>query len=288
MIQLNSNASALNTQHHLQFITSDVSKSIERLSTGYRINNAGDDAAGLQISENLRSQQRGIDKAIANVQDGINMLNTLDSAHAQITEHMQRYRELSVQGANATNSSQSYQALEAEMENIITSIFAISSSANFNGETIFVNGTNSYTIQVGANDSSAENTLELNVAITSGGNLLQFEEETSASGDTIDSEYDLLSVSDAQELIRISDEYLNDLNERRGVIGALTNRLEGISQELMVQRENIAATESRIRNADIAAESAALTRNQVRQNAAASMLTQASRQNSQVALSLLQ
>lgn len=284
-IVVNTNVQSLNAQRLLGRNTSALSRSFEKLASGFRINRASDDAAGLQISEILRAQIKGSEKAIDNVQDGINVLNTVDGSFETITNNLQRVRELLVQGANDTLSSSQRSAIVSEVRQLVTDITRISKSTQFNGKNLLDGTQTNFTLQVGANAIASTNTINLATATTSNpfgaingsalglgstGSLLVFNSNTSARAG----------------LSRI-DAALNTLNTRRAAIGALTNRLEGTSENLSIAVENFSAAESRIRNVDVAKETAVLTRNQILQQASASILSQ-SNQTPQLALQLLQ
>jgi flagellin len=262
-----------------------LGKSLEKLSSGYRINRASDDAAGLQISEGLRSQIRGTDQANSNVQDGINVLNTTDGSLETITNNLQRVRELAVQGGNDTLSSDQRSAIDKEIQQLAKDVTRIASSSQFNKKNLLDGTQSSFKIQVGANVTSATNTIDLATA------------GTNPFADTRATALNLLGAGDAVRLsvksngsslktLSIVDAALQTVQNRRASIGALTNRLEGASTNLQISSENFSASESRIRNTDIAKESANLTKNQVLQQASAQILGQAN-QTSQLALSLL-
>jgi flagellin len=284
-ITINTNVQSLSAQRVLGGNTKALGKSLEKLSSGYRINRASDDAAGLQISEGLRSQIRGSDQANANVQDGINVLNTADGSLETITNNLQRIRELAVQGGNDTLSTDQRSAIDKEVQQLAKDVTRIASASQFNKKGLLDNSTTSLKIQVGANVTSSTNTIDLATA------------GTNPFADSRATALGLLGASDAVKLsvktnasalksISIVDAAIQTVQNRRSSIGALTNRLEGASTNLQIASENFSASESRIRNADIAKESANLTKNQVLQQASAQVLGQAN-QGSQLALSLL-
>jgi flagellin len=284
-ININTNVQSLNAQRVLGGNVKSLGKSLEKLSSGYRINRASDDAAGLQISEGLRSQIRGSDQANSNVQDGINLLNTTDGGLETITNNLQRVRELAVQGGNDTLSTDQRSAIDKEIQQLAKDVTRIASASQFNKKDLLNGTTTSLKIQVGANVTSATNTIDLATA------------GTNPFADTRATALNLLGAGDAVRLsvksngsslktLSIVDAALQTVQNRRASIGALTNRLEGASTNLQISSENFSASESRIRNTDIAKESANLTKNQVLQQASAQILGQAN-QTSQLALSLL-
>jgi flagellin len=281
-IVINSNISSLNAQRHLTNNTNMLGKSLEKLASGYRINRASDDAAGLQLSENLRSQIRGSQKAYDNVQDGINLLNIADGSMETITNNLQRMRELVVQAANDTYSSAQRDAINSEIDALRDDIDRIANATIFNGKTLLGSGAvASMAIQLGANDDSTVDVLDVVSALgdtraTTGTGL-----SLSASATT--------SISDnasAQTYLTDIDTALTTLNTKRATLGAYVNRLEGAAANLLNNIENQSAAESRIRNVDVASESATMTRNQILQQASATVLSQANQAPS-LALKLL-
>jgi flagellin len=270
---INTNVASMNAQRYLTSNTTGLSKTMEKLASGFRINRAGDDAAGLQVSEKLRAQVRGSQKALDNVQDGINMLNIADGAYQSITDAIQRMRELAVQAANDTYSSAQRSAMQTEYDSLASGITQMAQAAQFNGIHLL--------------DASAPSEVNLQITANEGGNADDLDIKSAlidiASVDTAGS---LLSHSSAQTAISTLDDALDEINEARGKLGAFTNRLEYTAQNLATNIENTAASESRVRNVDVALESANLARNQILQQAASSMLAQAN-QSPQIALSLL-
>ena len=284
-ITINTNVQSLNAQRILGGNVKSLGKSLEKLSSGYRINRASDDAAGLQISEGLRSQIRGSDQANSNVQDGINLLNTTDGGLETITNNLQRIRELAVQGGNDTLATDQRSAIDKEIQQLAKDVTRIASASLFNKKDLLNGTTTSLKIQVGANVTSATNTIDLATA------------GTNPFADARATALNLLGAADAVRLsvksngsalktLSIVDAALQTVQNRRAAIGALTNRLEGASTNLQISSENFSASESRIRNTDTAKESANLTKNQVLQQASSQILGQAN-QTSQLALSLL-
>ncbi|HEY9688171.1 MAG TPA: flagellin [Coleofasciculaceae cyanobacterium] len=281
---VNTNVSSLNAQRHLGNNTNMLSKSMEKLSSGFRINRAADDAAGLQLSETLRSQIRGSKKALDNVQDGINVMNIVDGAYGQITENLQRMRELAVQAANDTYATAQRSAMQAEISQLIADVTRIAAATEFNGVKVMNGSATTFTIQLGANDVAAQDQLDLAAAASTSpfanATAAQLDANLSAAG------LGVASAASALAAITTIDNALTTVGNRRGAIGALSNRLEGAANNLSVSIENLASSESRIRNVDVAEESANLTRNQILQQASAAMLSQAN-QTPQLALQLL-
>jgi flagellin len=273
---VNTNVGAMNAQRYLTNNTSGLSKSMEKLASGYRINRAGDDAAGLQVSEKMRAQIRGSQKALDNVQDGINMLNIADGTMQSITDAVQRMRELAVQAANDTYSTAQRSAMQTEYDSLVSGVTQMADAAQFNGINLLNSSTPSeLKLQITANQGGNSDDLD----IVSG--LLDIADITSGiSGG------DLSDHDGAQSAISALDTALDDINAARGRLGAFTNRLEYAAQNLATNIENTSASESRVRNVDVAQESSTLARNQILQQASSSMLAQAN-QSPQIALSLL-
>lgn len=281
---INTNVQSLNAQRLLGKNTSNLAKTFEKLSSGFRINKSSDDAAGLQISEILRAQIRGNTKALDNVQDGINVLNTADGALGTVGDSLQRVRELLVQGANDTLSAGQRSAITSEITQLVTDITRVSNATQFNGKNLLDGSQTSFYIQVGANAVGSTNTINVGTAAglnpfdDIGGNALGLGSTGTA-----------LSLADntsALAAISLVDAALTTVNSRRAAVGAITNRLESAANNISIAVENFAASESRIRNVDVAKESANLTRNQILQQASATILSQAN-QSSQLALQLL-
>ena len=279
-IVINTNVASLNAQRFLAQNNKLLNLSLERLSSGYRINRASDDAAGLQISEALRAQIHGTQKALDNIQDGISVFDITDGVYQTVTDSVQRIRELTVQAANDTNATAQRTAIENEIDQLRTDIDRIASATNFNGINLTGSATpSSYFIQVGANASNSLDRIDITSAIgnistsTAGINL------TAASGQ-------FTSNTAIQSYITQIDAALSSLTTKRATLGAFTNRLQSASQNLSIAMENISNSESRVRNVDVAAESARLTQAQILQQAAASVLSQAN-QVPQLALQLL-
>jgi flagellin len=280
---INTNVASINAQRNLGTNTNMLSKSIERLSSGFRINKAGDDAAGLQISENLRAQIRGSKKALDNVQDGTNVLNIADGALATITENLQRMRELAVQAANDTYDSASRTAIETELDQLATEITRISDATQFNGVKLLdgsINGTNNMVLQVGYSNNATQNTIDV-------GSTGAFADTDATALGVNDASIDVTNNTNARTALNLIDTALTRVNTQRANIGATINRLERAATNLSTQIENVSAAESRIRNVDVAAESAELVRNQILQQSSAAMLSQAN-QFPSIALQLLQ
>jgi flagellin len=286
-IVVNTNVQSVNAQRLLGSNTKALGKSLERLSSGFRINRSSDDAAGLQISETLRSQIRGNGQALNNVQDGINVLNIADGSLDTVTQDLQRIRELAVQGANGTLANGQRSAINQEIRQLATNITRVATSTEFNGKKLLdgsINTTAGFKLQTGANAASATNSIDAtNVGgVNVFGNISAGSLNLGANGSAIS----VLGGGSALNAISKIDSALSTINTRRAALGALTNRLESTANNLSISIENLSASESRIRNVDVAKESANLSRNQILQQASASILSQAN-QTPQLALSLI-
>ncbi|MCZ7563164.1 MAG: flagellin [Burkholderiales bacterium] len=252
---INTNIMSLNAQRNLNTSQSALAVSVQRLSSGLRVNSAKDDAAGLAISERMHAQVRGMNVAIRNAADGISLAQTAEGALGKIGDNLQRMRELAVQAANAT-ASNDLTALDAEYQQLVAENTRLINVTSFSG-TALLSGAINLTFQVGANNSANDQ-----IAVTTAGAL------TLTSGD-------LTSTANAQTAITNMDTALNAVNGLRATFGAIQNRFESVISNLQVAVENQAAARSRIVDADFAAETAALARGQILQQAGTAMLAQA-------------
>jgi flagellin len=275
-IYVNTNVPSLTAQRSLGINTHNLNKSLERLSTGFRINRANDDAAGLQISELLRAQIRGAQKALDNTQDGINVLNIADGAYNTITDNLQRIRELVIQGANDTNGPDQRNAIKSELDQLSSEIDRIINTTRFNGQTLLNGSVSTFSLQVGTNGTAND---LINVGDVFANNL-------TANLNVDVANLSVNSTTNAHSTLNKLDSAIGTITSRRSSIGAYVNRLESSASNLAISMENQKAAESRIRNVDVAAESSRMVSNQILQQAAASILTQANQLPS-IALSLL-
>ncbi len=277
-IVVNNNVASLIAQRNLNKNTNDLTKSIERLSSGYRINRASDDSAGLSISEGLRGQIRGNKQALGNIQDGINLLQIAECGLSVINESVQRIRELCVQAANETNGSAERNAILVEINARLEDIDRISKSTKFNNISLLDGTAVNARLQVGANSALSTNTIDIS-SVLSNSNV-------STIGMTIDITGGTWTSDKIRSYLSIIDSAISTIVTKRSSIGAYQNRLETSLDNLTVMNENVQASESRIRDLDIAKETANMTKLQILQQASASVLTQAN-QIPQLALSLL-
>ena len=273
------NMAAANTNRQLGIITGRLSKSTEKLSSGYRINRAGDDAAGLSISEKMRAQIRGLQKASKNAQDGISLIQTAEGALNETHDILQRMRELAVQAANDTNVTVDRQALQKEVDQLIEEIDRIANKTEFNGMTLLDSSFSGKVFHVGANQGQAITVTIAGMAATNLG--VNKKVEGTAEG------VDISSQDGANNAIATIDGAIEKVSTERSNLGAIQNRLEHTISNLNNTAENLQAAESRIRDVDMAEEMVNYSKNVILQQAAMSMLAQANQQNQGV-LALLQ
>ena len=287
---VNTNIMSLNTQRNLYTSNMGLATSIQRLSSGLRVNSAKDDAAGLAIAERMNAQIRGNNVAIRNANDGISLAQTAEGALGKIGDALQRMRELAVQSANATNSSDDRTNLNAEFKELQNEITRVVSGTTFNGTSLFT-GSSSFKFQVGAgttaNDtvSVSRNKLSAGTAGTSGGTAASTAADAIARVTTA-SAITGTGGSASTNAIKDIDAALDKLNSERATYGAAQNRFESVIGNLQISVENISAARSRIMDTDFAAETANLTRTQILTQAGTAMLAQAN-QAPQSVLSLL-
>jgi flagellin len=262
-LRINSNVDAVQAHRHLSATSDAISKSMERLSSGLRINKAADDAAGLGISEKMRSQIRGLAQAQRNIQDGVSMVQTAEGNLDEVHSILQRVRELAVQYRNGSLSAAGKGAIQSEVDQLSQEITRIGNAAVFNGVSL-LSGTSSVTFQVGANDNETIAISFSNLATAVGS---AFSNMATASLAAIDAAVDAVSAM-------------------RSGLGAVQNRLEHALSVTGVYQENLTSAESRIRDVDMAEEMVTLTKNQILQQAGTAMLAQAN-QAPQSVLTLL-
>lgn len=260
---INHNIGAQNTYRQLSINSANQSKNMERLSSGLRINRGADDAAGLSISEKMRSQIRGLEQASRNSQDGISLIQTADGALNESHAILQRMRELTVQAANGTNSSNETDAIGNELTELTNTLTDIAKNTKFNGQDL-ISGTASFTLQTGANAGEVFN-LDL----------------TSADLDSIITTMgtaDVSTVALASTTLDAIDTAIQSVSDGRAYLGAAQNRLEYTINNLNSSAENTQAAESRIRDVDMAKEIVDQTKNSILAQAAQAMLAQANQQ----------
>ncbi len=274
---VNTNVSSINAQRQLFDVNDRLNTSFERLSSGFRINSAADDAAGLQISDRLTSQVEGLNQAVRNANDAISLSQTAEGALSEVTTSLQRIRTLAVQSQNGINSSADRQALQKEVSALRTEISRIATDTQF-GNVNILDGNFSAKFLVGAN---AGQTISVNLSSTNLGSISGF----SATGLGITTN-NVSTAAGASALLSDIDAAISGIGAVRADLGALQNRFQSTIRNLRNISENLSSARSQIRDTDFAAETAELTRNQIIQQASVSVLSQAN-QRPQTALSLL-
>ena len=264
------NLSAMNTNRQMGVVSSSLQKSTEKLSSGYKINRAGDDAAGLSISEKMRSQIRGLNKASSNAQDGISLIQVAEGALNETHSILQRMNELATQAANDTNTSVDRTAIRNEMDQLTSEINRIQSTTQFNTMNLLDGSFSSRNLQVGALSGQ---TIKISVTKMSASNI-------GVSGLSVSSN---VKAGEAMSKIQLA---IQSVSSQRSKLGAIQNRLEHTINNLNTPSENTQAAESRIRDTDMASEMVEYSKNNILQQAGQSMLAQANQQNQGV-LSLL-
>ncbi|MEZ5661361.1 MAG: flagellin [Burkholderiaceae bacterium] len=260
---INTNVMSLNAQRNLSATESLMSQSIQRLSTGLRVNSAKDDAAGLAIAERMNAQVRGMNVAIRNANDGISLAQTAEGALGKVGDMAQRMRELAVQAANATNSDSDRANLDAEFQQLGAEITRTLSGTRFNGQAIVGADAGALVFQIGAG-TTADDTITVTTTDMTGNAAV-----TAVTGG------DITSAANATTAMGNLDTLIDTVNTERATYGATQNRFDAIISNLQISSENQAAARSRIMDADFAAETASLTRAQVLQQAGVAMLSQA-------------
>lgn len=278
-MQINTNIAALNAHRNLSNTQNDLSKSLEKLSSGLRINRAADDAAGLAISEGLRSQVNGLNVAARNAQDGISVIQTAEGALTEVHSILQRVRDLAVQAGNDSNNEESRLAITAEVTALVDELGRIGDTTNFNGINLLdasagAAGDGKLSFQVGAG-KGADSQIELD--LSQGG----IDIKTLADGlkTAIVTTDGFADPAAAAATIGTVDTAITSVSSGRAALGAVQNRFESAINSLNVSRENLQAAESRIRDVDMAGEMVNFTRSNILSQAGTAMLAQANQSN---------
>ena len=262
-LRINQNIDALNSYRNLSVTQGQMSKSLEKLSSGFRINRAADDAAGLAISEGLRSQVGGLKVAVRNAQDGISVVQTAEGALTEVHSILQRVRDLSVQASNDSNNADARANIATEVDSLVEELGRIADSTNFNGTNLLDGTAGTMNFQVGAaGDVNSRIAVDLtsanvNAVVTTMG-ALDFTDHTTS-----------------QAAITAVDTAIGSISTARADLGAVQNRFEHTINNLNVAVENLSASESRIRDTDMASEMMNFTRSQILSQAGTAMLAQA-------------
>jgi flagellin len=269
---INTNLVSMNAQRNASASQSSLATSMQRLSSGMRVNSAKDDAAGLAIAERMSAQVKGMNVAIRNANDAISMSQTAEGALGKVGDMLQRMRELAVQSANATNGTSDRTNLDAEYTELAAEIGRTLTTTKFNGQAILAGDAGAKVFQVGANNGETVTITTTNMSTNAG--------ITAVTGGGVD------TLAAANTALTNIDTALDTLNGERALYGASQNRFESVIGTLQVSAENQAAAKSRITDADFAAETANLSRAQILQQAGSAMIAQANQLPQQV-LSLL-
>ena len=261
-MRIQHNIAALNTHRNLAANNTSAGKDLEKLSSGYKINRAGDDAAGLSISEKMRGQIRGLDMATKNAQDSISLIQTAEGGLNETHSILQRMRELAVQSANDTNVAADRKAIQAEINELASEITRIGNNTEFNTQTLLAGTFTTKTFHIGANkDQSIKLSITDMRAATLGVNAVDVKSQTTAN-----------------TAIKTVNDALSKVSTQRSNLGAVQNRLEHTISNLGATSENLTAAESRIRDTDMAKSMMDFTKNNILMQAAQSMLSQANQQ----------
>ena len=275
-IVVNTNVASLMVQRNLSKATSSLQTSMQRLSTGMKINNAGDDAAGLALSEKINGQLSASDVCKNNAQTGINMLNIADGDLDIINQNLQRIKDLAVQSANGVYSDSERLSMDQEVQLRIEEINRIASSSTFSDVNLLDGTIADMKLQIGTGSDEDQNTIDISDAF----------QEATATALGVTAGASISTAANARAMIDLIDTAVNNISTRRSVIGASVNRLNSTVDRLDVRKENLQSTYSTIRDTDIASESTNLTKQQILQQSAATLLQQAN-QTPALALTLI-
>ncbi len=275
---INTNVASFNAIRNLNKTQGDMQTSLQRLSSGLRINSAKDDAAGLAVVESFTKQIRGNAMAIRNASDGISLAQSAESALGQLSDNLQRIRELAVQASNGSISNSDRSQLQKEVDQLTQEISRVIQTADFNGNAL-LSSTSTLTFQVGY-EGSATNQVSVNTTTVTG--IAGYSADLDATG-----AINITTSANASAALGSLDSAITTISQQRATFGAVQNRFEAVISNLNAFNESLTAARSRIQDADFAAETANLTRTQILQQAGISMLAQAN-QLPQSALALLQ
>jgi flagellin len=283
---INTNLTSLNAQRNLNTSQQSLAVSMQRLSSGLRVNSAKDDAAGLAIAERMNAQVRGMNVAIRNANDGISLAQTAEGALGKVADSLQRMRELAVQSRNSTNSDADKDSLDKEFGELAKEVQRVIGGTSFNGKNIMGANAGSQTFQVGANTSTSDTISITTADLTTAGAITTVAGTDNAGSGraVINSTADVTAIG---TVIDDLDAALDLVNSERATLGASQSRFEAVISNLQVSVESQSAARSRIMDADFAAETANLSRAQILQQAGNAMVAQANQTPQQV-LQLLQ
>jgi flagellin len=260
-LTINTNVVSLNAQRNLNSSQSSLATSMQRLSSGLRVNSAKDDAAGLAIADRMNAQIRGINVAVRNANDGISLAQTAEGALSTITDALQRMRELAIQAQNGSNGTSDRANLDTEYQQLSAEVTRIAAQTKFNGTAIVGAGAGAQVFQVGANNGDTLTITTVQVTTVAG---------------------DLTTAANASTAVSAIDAKLDVVNTNRATYGAAMSRFSMTIQNLQISGENQSAARGRIMDADFAAETANLSRSQILQQAGTAMVAQANQLSNQV------
>ena len=275
-IVVNTNTTSLMVQRNLSKATSSLATSMQRLSTGMKINNAGDDAAGLALTEKINGQLSSSDVCKNNAQTGLNMLSIADGDLDVINQNLQRIKDLAVQSANGVYSDEERLSMDQEVQLRLEEINRIADSSSFSDMNLLDGSIADMVLQIGAGSDIDQNTIDISGAF----------QEAHVSSLGIQADASVSTVDAARTMIDAIDAAVNNISSRRSIIGASMNRLDSTIDRIDIRKENLQSTYSTIRDTDIAAESSELTKQQILQQSAATLLQQAN-QTPSLALTLI-
>lgn len=284
---INHNMSALNTQRQLKGVNGSVTKNMEKLSSGFRINRAGDDASGLAVSEKMRSQIRGLQQASRNASDGISFIQATEGYLQETQDILQRIRELAIQSANGIYTAEDRMQIQVEISQLVDEIDRVASHAQFNGMNML---TGRFALETGENVVTSEMTFHIGANMDQNERVYVQTMTASALGVRQVGTGEIMSLSSIEESNRnigVLDNALKTVSKQRADLGAYQNRLEMAIKGIDISAENLQAAESRIRDVDMAAEMVDYTKNQILSQAGNAMLAQANTKTQSV-LQLLQ
>jgi len=282
---INTNLASLNAQRNLNSSQSSLMTSMQRLSSGLRVNSAKDDAAGLAIAERMNAQVRGMNVAVRNANDGISLAQTAEGALGKVGDTLQRMRELALQSRNATNSLSDKESLNKEYTELAKEIQRVLGGTTFNGKAILAGEAGSQTFQVGANVTTNDS-IDITTTNMAAAGSITTVAGTGGNSPTLGIG-SAASTSDLQTVVQNIDSAIDLINSERATLGAAQSRFESVISNLQISAENQSAARSRIMDADFAAETANLSRAQILQQAGNAMVAQANQLPQQV-LQLLQ
>jgi flagellin len=272
---INTNIASLNAQRNLNSSQSSLATAMQRLSSGMRVNSAKDDAAGLAIAERMNAQVRGMNVAIRNANDGISLAQTAEGALSKVGDALQRMRELAIQARNATNSSSDKDSLNKEFMELQSEIGRVLGGTTFNGQRILGTDATTLTFQIGAN-TGADDIINITTEnLTTATDIAAITATTAVIDATA-------TIGDIATVIDDIDAAIDNVNNTRATFGATQSRFDAIISNLQQSVENQAAARSRIMDADFAAETAAMSRAQILQQAGSAMVAQANQLPQQV------